>query len=164
MNRFRRGIEKMKKYQFKAKIIAGVGGGAGVEFPHDVEKEFGTRGNVPVQATFDGVLYKGSLMNCGMQHHTLGVLKGVRERIGKGPGDTVDVVVWKDDEVRTVAVPAEFEKLLKREKLWAGFEKLSYTHRKEYVCWITEAKKEETRLSRMAKAVAMLQKGVKTPG
>jgi uncharacterized protein YdeI (YjbR/CyaY-like superfamily) len=48
--------------------------------------------------------------------------------------------------------------------LLAGFEKLSYNHRKEYVRWITEAKKEETRQSRIAKAVAMLQKGVKTPG
>jgi len=156
----------VKKYKFKAVIqSSAVGkGGAAVEFPYDVETEFGTRGNVPVQATIDGEPYRGSLMNCGMAHHTLGVLKGVREKIGKGPGDSVDVVVWKDEEVRTVEVPAEFERLLKKEKLWDGFEKLSYTHRKEYVRWITEAKKEETRQARLAKAVAMLEKGVKTPG
>jgi Bacteriocin-protection, YdeI or OmpD-Associated/Domain of unknown function (DUF1905) len=156
----------MKKYKFKAVIeSAKVGsGGAGVQFPYDVEKEFGTRGTIPVQATLDGVTYRGSLMNCGMPSHTLGVLKGVREQIGKGPGDTIDVVVWKDEEVRTVDVPAEFEKLLKKEKLWAGFEKLSYTHRKEYCRWIAEAKKEETRQRRLEKAVEMLHKGVKTPG
>jgi hypothetical protein len=154
----------MKKYKFKAEIISGMGGGAGVEFPYDVAKEFGTRGNVPVQATFDGEAYRGSLMNCGMAHHTLGVLKGMREKIGKGPGDTIDVVVWKDEEERTVEVPAEFEKLLKKAKLWAAFEKLSYTHRKEYCRWISEAKREETRQNRLAKAVAMLEKGVKTPG
>jgi len=156
----------MKKYKFKAVILdSAVGkGGAGVEFPYDVEAEFGTKGNVPVQATLDGEPYRGSLMNCGMAHHTLGVLKGVRAKIGKGPGDTIDVVVWKDDGVRTVEVPAEFERLLKKEKLWDGFEKLSYTHRKEYVRWITEAKKEETRAARLTKAIAMLHKGVKTPG
>jgi hypothetical protein len=164
VGRFRAGVDKMKMYKFKAKIIAGMGGGAGVEFPHDVEKEFGTRGSVPVQATLDGVPSRGSLMNCGMEHHTLGVLKSVRAKIGKGPGDIVDVVVWKDDEVRTVEIPPAFKGLLKKEGLLAGFEKLSYTHRKEYVRWITEAKKEETRQSRIAKAVAMLQKGVKTPG
>jgi Bacteriocin-protection, YdeI or OmpD-Associated/Domain of unknown function (DUF1905) len=154
----------MKRYKFQAQIISGMGGGAGVLFPYDVEKEFGTRGHVPVQATLDGVPYRGSLMNCGMASHTLAVLKGAREKIGKGPGDTIDVVVWKDEEARTVQVPAEFEKLLKKEKLWATFEKLSYTHRKEYCRWIAEAKKEETRQNRLAKAVAMLQKGVKTPG
>ncbi len=154
----------MKKYKFKAKIIAGMGGGAGVLFPYDVEKEFGTRGSVPVQATLDKVAYRGSLMNCGMPHHTLGVLKGVREQTGKGPGDTIDVVVWKDESERTVAIPATFKALMKKEGLLAGFEKLSYTHRKEYVRWIEEAKKEETRQNRMVKAVAMLKKGVKTPG
>jgi hypothetical protein len=154
----------MKKYRFKAEIIAAMGGGAGVLFPYDVEKEFGARGNIPVQATLDGVPYRGSLMNCGMPSHTLGVLKSVRAKIGKGPGDTIDVVVWKDGEVRTVDVPAEFAALLKKEGLLAPFEKLSYTHRKEYCRWITEAKKEETRRNRLEKAIAMLRKGVKTPG
>jgi hypothetical protein len=154
----------MKKYKFTAEIIAVMGGGAGVLFPYDVEKEFGTRGSVPVQATFNGVAYRGSLMNCGMANHALGVLKSVREQMGKGPGDAIDVVVWKDEAARTVEIPAEFAKRLRKEGLLAGFEKLSYTHRKEYCRWITEAKKEETRLARTEKAVAMLKRGVKTPG
>jgi uncharacterized protein YdeI (YjbR/CyaY-like superfamily) len=44
------------------------------------------------------------------------------------------------------------------------FEKLSYTHQKEYCRWIVEAKKEETRLRRLEKAIDLLKKGVKTPG
>lgn len=154
----------MKEYKFNAKIIAGVGGGAGVEFPYDVETEFGTRGNVTVQATFDGVPYRGSLMNCGMERHTLGVLKSVREQIGKRPGDTIEVVVWKDEGARTVEIPGDFAKLLKKERLLARFEALSFTHRKEYCHWIREAKKVETQQARMEKAIAMLKKGVKTPG
>ncbi|MGA2908665.1 MAG: YdeI/OmpD-associated family protein [Terracidiphilus sp.] len=154
----------MKKYKFKAKIIAGMGGGAGVLFPYDVENEFGTKGSVPVQATLDKVAYRGSLMNCGMSQHTLGVLKSVRGQIGKGPGDTIDVVVWKDEGERTVAIPAAFKALPQNEGLLVGFEKLSYSHRKEYVKWIEEAKKEETRQRRVEKALAMLKKGVKTPG
>lgn len=53
---------------------------------------------------------------------------------------------------------------MKKEGLLATFEKLSYTHRKEYCRWIAEAKKEETRSSRIAKAVEMLREGIKTPG
>ncbi|MGA9668704.1 MAG: YdeI/OmpD-associated family protein [Terracidiphilus sp.] len=154
----------MKKYKFTATIVAGMGGGAGVLFPYDVEKEFGTRANVPVKSTLDGVPYTGSLMNCGLASHTLGVLKGIRQQIGKGPGDVIEVVVWKDEAERTVDVPAEFKRLLSQEGLLAVFEKLSYSHRKEYCRWITEAKKEETRQARIAKSIEMLRKGVKTPG
>jgi uncharacterized protein YdeI (YjbR/CyaY-like superfamily) len=53
---------------------------------------------------------------------------------------------------------------MKKEDVLEAFEKLSYTHRKEYCRWIGEAKKEETRLTRMAKAIGMLKNGVKTPG
>jgi len=55
----------MKEYRFKARIEAGMGGGAGVAFPFDTEKEFGTRGKIPVKATLDGVAYAGSLIACG---------------------------------------------------------------------------------------------------
>jgi len=154
----------MKKYKFTARIEAGDGGGAYVLFPYDTAKEFATKGKVPVKATLHGVPYSGSLIKYGKPLHVLGVPKAKREQIGKGPGDTIEVVVWKDEEVRTVEVPAPFENLMKKEGLLAVFKKLSYTHRKEYCRWITEAKKEETRLKRLEKAIEMLKKGVSTPG
>jgi len=86
--------------------------------------------------------------------------KAIREQIGKSPGDTLEVVVWKDEEVRTVEVPAQIENLMKKEGLLPVFN----THRKEYCRWITEAKKEETRLKRLEKAIEMLKQGVSTPG
>lgn len=154
----------MKKYKFKATIRAGEGGGAYVFFPFDVEREFGTKGKVPVQATFDSLPYRGSLMRYGYPQHLLGVPKAIREQTDKKIGDTLEVVVWKDEEERTIQVPAEFQKLLEQEELLPFFEQLSYTHRKEFCRWITEARKEETRLKRLTKAIELLKKGVKTPG
>jgi hypothetical protein len=154
----------MKKYTFTATIQEGIGGGAAVIFPYDVAKEFGVKGRVPVNATFNDVPYAGSLVKCGPGSHMVGILKSIREQIGKGPGDTVDVVVWRDEEERTVEIPAEFSAMLKKEGLLVSFEKLSYTHRKEYCRWIGEAKKEETRLKRVARAAEMVKDGVKTPG
>src|SRR5215831_14089688 len=136
--------QSMKTYKFNAKIGAGDGGGAYVLFSFDVEKEFGTRGRVPVKATFDGVPYTGSLIKYGAPQHMLGVLKAIRGQIGKDVGDTVEVEVWKDEEDRAVKIPVEFERFLKKEGLVSVFDKLSYTHRKEYCRWITEAKKQET--------------------
>lgn len=66
--------------------------GAYVEFPWDVRAEFG-RGRVSVHAVFDGVPYDGSLVRMGTPGHIIGVRKDIRSRIGKGPGDTVHVVV-----------------------------------------------------------------------
>lgn len=154
----------MKKYAFTARIEPGPGGGAFVTFPYDVKEEFGAKGRVPVQASIDNILYTGSLVQCGEAHHMLGILKSIREQLGKNLGDPVNVEVWKDEAVRTVEVPADFAALLEKEKLRDIFDALSYTHRKEYVRWITYAKKEETRARRLAKSVDMLRAGVKTPG
>jgi hypothetical protein len=154
----------MKKYAFTAKIEPGPGGGAFVSFPYDVEMEFGGKGRVPVQASINNIPYTGSLMQCGGPHHMLGILKSIREQLGKEIGDAVSVEVWKDETARTVEVPPEFAALLKKEKLRGTFDALSYTHRKEYCRWITEARKEETRTTRLTKAVEMLKKGIKTPG
>jgi Domain of unknown function (DUF1905)/Bacteriocin-protection, YdeI or OmpD-Associated len=154
----------MKTYHFKARIeAAGDTGGAYVLFPYDVEKEFGTRGRVPVKATFDGVSYAGSMVRYGNPLHMLPILKGIREKLGKVPGDTVAVELHRDESERTVEVPEDFWELLKREKLRSLFDKLSYTHRREYCRWIAEAKRAETRFTRIGKAIEMLRGGVKTP-
>jgi hypothetical protein len=153
----------MKRYKFKATIQEGDGGGAFVFFPFDVEKEFRTKGRVPVKVTFDGVPDSGSIFRYGFPQHILGVPKAIRDQLGKKPGNTLEVALWKDEEPRTIEIPTEFKKRMEEEELLEVFEKLSYTHRKEYCRWINEARKEETRLSRLTKAIEMLKKGVKTP-
>jgi uncharacterized protein YdeI (YjbR/CyaY-like superfamily) len=94
----------------------------------------------------------------------LGILKSIRLQIGNEPGDSVDVVRWKDEETRSIDVPPEFGKRMEHEGLSPFFEKLSYTHQKEYCRWISEAKKEETRLNRLERGIKMLGAGIKTPG
>jgi bifunctional DNA-binding transcriptional regulator/antitoxin component of YhaV-PrlF toxin-antitoxin module len=153
----------MNIYRFKARIEAAGGGGAYVLFPYDVEKEFGTRGRVPVKATFDGVPYAGSMVKYGNPLHMLPVPKDIREKLGKAPGDTVAVELHRDESERTVEIPEDLAELLKREKLRPVFDKLSYTHRREYCRWISEAKRAETRSTRLGKAIEMLRSGVKTP-
>ena len=153
----------MKTYKFKAKIGGEAGDSCSVYFPYDAETEFGTRARVPVKATFDGVPYRGSLMKYSSVQHRIPVVEAIRAQIGKNVGDTIDVTITRDETERTVETPEDLAKLLKKEKLLEFFEKLSYTHRKEYVRWITEAKKEETRQRRLAKAIEMLRDGIKTP-
>ena len=82
--------------------------------------------------------------------------------MGKTFGDEVTVTVEPDTEPRVIEIPKDLMKELKKDKeADALFDKLSYTHQKEYVTWITEAKKEETRQNRVVKTIAMLKKGKK---
>ncbi|MFN4233642.1 MAG: YdeI/OmpD-associated family protein [Bacteroidia bacterium] len=60
----------------------------------------------------------------------------------------------------SIEVPDYFLKALKKNnEALKTFETLSNSHKKEYIDWITEAKKEETRISRIEKAIAMLSEG-----
>ena len=150
-----------KKHTFKATIIDAGGGGAFVEVPFDVEKEFGSK-RPKVKALIEGVPYRGILTRMGTECHLLIVLKEIREQIGKSFGDEVTITVEPDTEPRVIEVPAELKRAFKTEKsAKAFFDQLSYTHQREYVMWINEAKREETRQNRITKAIEMLKKGKK---
>ena len=150
-----------KRQTFTATILNAGGGGAYVEVPFDVEGVFGSK-KPKVKATFEGVPYRGILTRMGTEHHLLVILKEIREKIGKTFGDEVNITVELDTEPRVIEIPAELKKAFKTEKeARAFFDKLSYTHQREYVMWINEAKREETRQNRIVKAVEMLKQGKK---
>ena len=150
-----------KKQTFTAVIQNAGGGGAFVEVPFDVEKEFGSK-RPKVKALIEGVPYRGILTRMGTECHLLIVLKEIREQIGKSFGDEVTITVEPDTEPRVIEVPAELKRAFKTEKsAKAFFDQLSYTHQREYVMWINEAKREETRQNRITKAIEMLKKGKK---
>ena len=72
-------------------------------------------------------------------------------------------MVETDLEERVVEVPPELAAELKKDKAAAAFfDKLSYTHKREYVTWINEAKKAETRQTRILKTIEMLKQGKQT--
>ena len=129
-----------KKQTFTATIQNAGGGGAFVEVPFDVEEAFGSK-RPKVKAMIEGVPYRGILTRMGGDHHLLIVLKGIREQIGKTFGDEVKITVEPDTEPRVIEVP-ELKKAFKTEKeAKAFFDKLSYTHQREYVMWINESEK-----------------------
>jgi len=85
----------------------------------------------------------------------IGISKANRDELGVEIGDTVDATITVDEAERTVEVPDDVAKALTKAKLRKPFDALSYTHRKEHVRAITEAKKPETRTKRIE---AMLEK------
>lgn len=62
---------------------------------------------------------------------------------------------------KALVVPPELESCLKKDdQAWEHWAKFNYTHRKEYVEWITDAKQEETRKRRIAQALEMIREGM----
>ena len=119
-----------KRHAFSAVIQNAGGGGAFVRIPFDVEEAFGSK-RPKVKAMIDGVPYRGTLVRMGADYHILGVLKEIREKIGKDFGDEVQVIIEPDTEPRVVKVPPDVMKELKRDKaVQSSFEKLSFTHQK----------------------------------
>ncbi len=147
----------MKKIKFKTGILQnGKMDATYVLFPYDTKKLFGTGGRVKVKAEFDGIPYRGSLAPMGLCNHVLILTKNVRLKTGKKAGDIIEVIIEQDNEERTVETPPDFLKELKKAGLAEFFEKMSYTHRKEYVNSVTEAVKPETRARRIFRAVEMI--------
>ena len=89
----------MKTYEYDAEIhVDPESGGAYVAFPFDLRTECG-KGRLKVHAAFDGLSYDGSVVNMGIKNadgsvcYVIGVLKAIRNRLGKGEGDPLHVVI-----------------------------------------------------------------------
>ena len=87
-----------KIYEYDAVIQSAGNGGAYVPFPYDIRAEFG-KGRLKVHASFDGEPYDGSVVNMGVKNadgsvcYIIGILKDIREKIGKQPGDSIHVTI-----------------------------------------------------------------------
>jgi hypothetical protein len=86
----------------------------------------------------------------------IGISKANRAELGVEIGDTVDATIEVDGAARTVEVPDDAAKALAKAKLRKKFDALAFTHQKEHVQAITEAKKPETRTRRIEAMLAKL--------
>jgi hypothetical protein len=148
-----------EKQKFRAVVEtdrASKQGGCWVTVPFDAPDVFGTKARVPVYVTINKQPYRGSIVPMGGRHF-LGVPKALRVAAKIEAGDTVEVVMERDTKPRVVVPPPDMVRALEASKAaQAAWDRLSYTHRKEHVRAIEEAKRPETRQRRIEKAVEML--------
>jgi len=146
--------------RFTATLVARGPGGAWcfMPIPFDVMAAFGAgRGRVPVRGTMNGFPFRSSLMPEGDGTHSMAINKALQAGARAKPGDRVEIELERDSAERSVAVPPELEAELDRsEAVRAAFDKLSYSHRKEFADWVASGKKPETRRERAAKAAEMV--------
>ena len=113
----------------------------------------------PVVATVNGYAWQTSVSRMGGEF-LLGLNREVRTAAGVQAGDEAEVIIELDETTREVDVPADLAAALAADpQAAASFERMAFTHRKEYCRWIDEAKRAETRLRRVAQAVEVIRAG-----
>jgi uncharacterized protein YdhG (YjbR/CyaY superfamily) len=129
-----------------------------VMVPWDLRETFGKANLVPVSVLWDGrVAYTGSLAMMGGPRAMLLCRKDVVAALNKSAGDTVSVTVRLDLAPREVEVPEALATALDADSgAKSAWDALSVSCRREYAQWIADAKREETRAARVAKALPMI--------
>jgi hypothetical protein len=150
--------------RFRAVLEQHEGGTAtSISIPFEVPKVFGKRGRVAVRGTINGVPFRSSVFRMGDAPYFMVVNRRMREEGSLSAGQTVSVVMERDDAPRSVEVPADLQAALDADQTareaWA---RLSFTHQREEVEAITTAKRPETRARRIAKAIERLAAGKAT--
>jgi hypothetical protein len=143
---------------FSTALQAGRGGGAFVELPAEVLAALGGGSRFRVTGRLNGVQFESSTMAMGGGRVCLGLHKATRQTAGVDIGDTVDLEVERDERPRALAVPQDLQAALASDPAAAAaFDRLPFTHRREYVEWIAGAKKPETRTRRVTQTLERLR-------
>jgi hypothetical protein len=145
-----------KKFNAKAEGAGPGNAWCFIAVPFNVSEVWGVRGQLPVKGTINGFPYRTTIQP-SEGRHLLTFNKQLQAGAKAKAGDTVSVVMEHDAGERIVEVPAELAKAFRKNRdakaLW---DKLAYTHRKEFAQWISGAKQEETRERHATKAISMI--------
>jgi len=111
----------------------------------------------PVSVTVNGYTYRSTIAAMGGPP-CIPLRKSHREAAHLEGGETLEVRLDLDTATREVKPSADFVKALKAAPpAWDRWRELSFSHQREFVEAITEAKKPETRTRRIAGAVRTIQ-------
>lgn len=128
----------------------------GINVPDAIVEQLGAGKKPKVSVTLKGYTYRSTVFFMGGKF-MLPLAQEHRAAAGVKGGDKVEVTLELDTAPREVEVPKDLAAALKKAGLTKDFAALAFTHRKEHVRSIEEAKAPETRLRRIDKAVAMVQ-------
>ncbi len=149
--------KKSGTLEFTAEIYAAQGGFVCLDLPKETIVNLGSKKRMPVIGNLNGYPIRISVFPTGEDAHFMLVNKKMQRGAGVNVGDRVNVILQIDTAPRKVEVPDDLRGALAQAKeAKEAFERLSYTHQKECVSWIEEAKRPETRERRIRNTLTRL--------
>jgi hypothetical protein len=145
---------------FRTTVVLGGKTATGLQVPDDVVAELGAGKRPPVVVTVGGHTYRTTVAPMGGSFW-IPLAAEHREAAGVQAEQEVDVSIELDTAPREVPVPDDLATAMDDDAR-AAFDGLAFSHRKEWVRWVEEAKKPETRTARIEKTVEGLRAGRKT--
>jgi hypothetical protein len=146
--------------RFESTVELGGKTATGIPVPDEVIEAVASSKRPPVTITINGYTYRTTAVRMGGQF-LVPLSAENREAAGVAAGDDITVDIEADTAPREVTLPDDLAAVMD-DDVRAAYDGLSYTHRKEWVRWVEEAKKPETRATRIEKTVAGLREGKKT--
>ena len=136
-----------------------------LDVPAEVSDAFGLRGHVPVVGTADGIELTATLVPVGGGCHRLFLNGAVRDAIGKGAGDAVEMRIRLDRSDRTPETPTDLQEALAGSGASAVWGALAPSRRKELLVWLADGKRDQTRANRIGRIVqTALEEGTRRLG
>lgn len=128
-----------------------------VEIPEDVGSALGVEGVTPVCGLLEDTPIRGTFVPAGDGRYRLFLNTAMREAAEIGVGDTVRLALARDERPRETVIPDDLRRMLEEEgSLLREFESLTPSRRREFVVWLEDAKRPETREGRLARILAHL--------
>jgi hypothetical protein len=148
--------------RFRTEVLREGKTATGLQVPDEVVAGLGAGKRPAVRITINGYSYRTTAMFMGGRF-LVPLAAEHRDAAGVSGGDEVDVEIELDTAVREVVVPPDLAAALAAQPSVQGFfDQLSFTYRKEWVRWIEEAKRPETRQARLTKTIDELRQGKRT--
>jgi hypothetical protein len=153
------------KIRFRAKLFrpaatANVGSWTFLTLPKNASAKLPSRGITTIEGTINGFPFRAALEPDGQRSHWLRVNRKMREAAGANVGDVVTLEISPSGEELESKVPADLREALaaapKARALWSDITPIA---RRDWIHWITSAKRPETRARRIDNACAMLAAG-----
>jgi uncharacterized protein YdeI (YjbR/CyaY-like superfamily) len=112
------------------------------------------KAKVPVKVTINSYTWRSTVGNRGRIQYIV-VNAEARRSADVKAGDVVTIALEPDTEKREIKIPIPLQNALGK-KFTRNLDFLSFTHKKEFIVWYSEAKKDETRAGRVEKMKQML--------
>ncbi|MBV9482991.1 MAG: DUF1905 domain-containing protein [Acidobacteria bacterium] len=120
-----------------------------IRVPFDVNKLWGTRGNIRVKGQINGFAFRTALFPTGKGRHIMIVNKRMQAGARVRSGDVACFCLGPDLEERIATLPRELRRLLSQDKsLLRWYDELNHSTRKAIGDWIEQVKSPEARLRR----------------